>query len=193
MTLSRVGNSVRVAVGSLHLFAWDTRSQENDFTASVRDGAGTCVSGDSAQNRRHSTGNSARALRASHAGRGRPSPPWRATAPTAPSPCIHETASQTPGLKDVSRATASGAGRNRRGRWGGSNKLRAVWTKPQTKCARTAGRSAGGCERVETFYCKFGVTQTRQHRSVGVGRHTCTGTISLTDRHIKSTPGDIPF
>ena len=42
MTLSRVGNSVRVAVGSLHLFAWDTRSQENDFTASVRDGAGAC-------------------------------------------------------------------------------------------------------------------------------------------------------
>jgi hypothetical protein len=44
MTLSRVGNSV--AVGSLHLFAWDTRSQGNDFTASVRDGAGTCVSGE---------------------------------------------------------------------------------------------------------------------------------------------------
>jgi hypothetical protein len=127
MTSSRVGNSV--AVASLDLFAWDTRSQENDFTASVRDGAGTCVSGDSAQNHRHSTGNSAGALRASHAGRGRPSPPWRAAAPTAPSPLHPRDWSPNAGPK---RCVSGDGERSRKesARALGGFKLRAEWTKP---------------------------------------------------------------
>jgi len=111
-----------------------------------------------------------------------------------PPTCSHETGPQTRPHDWPKRCVSGDGERNREDSAGalGGFKLKAVWTKPQTKCARTAGRSAGGCERV-TFACKFGVTQTRQHWSVGVGRHTCTGTMSLTDRHIKSTPGDIPF
>ena len=123
MTLSRVSNSATrsVAVGSLHLFAWDTRSQENDFTASVRDGAGTRVSGDSAQNRRHSTANSAGALRASHAGRGRPSPPWRAAAPTAPSPLHPRDWSPNAGPKRCVSGDGERSREESAGALGGSN------------------------------------------------------------------------
>jgi len=126
MTLTRVDS---VAVGSLQLFEWDhTRSQEkkafNDFTASIRDGAGTCVSGDSAQGRRLPTGISAGALGASHAGQGRPSPPE-----SAPSHLTHETSPQTRprGGQNACRATATGIGGalgvSNSGR-GGSNQMR---------------------------------------------------------------------
>ena len=136
MTSSRVGNSV--AVASLDLFAWDTRSQENDFTASVRDGAGTCVSGDSAQGRRLPTGISAGALGASHAGRGWPSPPWRATAPTAPSPLQPRDKSPNAPTRRTQKMRLGRRRAEPEGISGGVGgfELRAGWAKPQTKCAR---------------------------------------------------------
>ena len=111
-----------------------------------------------------------------------------------PPPCIHETGPQTRPHDGPKRCVSGDGERSRKASAGGIGEIQTQGGVGQaSNKTRTHSRSQRGRMPARNIYCKFGVTQTRQHWSVGVGRHPCTGTMSLTDRHTKATPRVTPF